>query len=143
MVSRGFRNTEVAMASIFTKIIQGELPAFRIYEDEEVISFLTIDPIRAGHALIVPKVEIDSYMNVPEPHYSAVFQLAQKLGKAIQSATDCERVGLAVQGFEVRHFHLHLIPMWGPEDFDFRKAKRMDNEQLKLMQEKIVSRLRV
>lgn len=129
------------MASVFTKIIKGELPGFRIYEDDLVISLLTIDPIRAGHCMVIPKVEVDSYMHVPEPHYSAVFRTAQMVGKAITAATDCKRVGLAVQGFEVHHFHLHLIPMWGPEDFDFRKAKRMANEDLQKWQEKIVGRL--
>ena len=129
------------MASIFTKIIRGELPSFRLYENDLVLSFLTIEPIRAGHALVVPKVEIDSYLQVTDPHYSAVFSAAQVVGKAIQSATGCKRVGLAVQGFEVPHFHLHLIPMESPADFDFRKAKRMENDELKKIQERIVGKI--
>jgi histidine triad (HIT) family protein len=131
------------MASIFTKIINGELPAYRLFENELVIAFLTIDPIRPGHALIVPNVEVDSYMDVGSPHYQEVFRVAQELGKAIRTVTNCERVCLAVQGFEVRHFHLHLIPAMSPADFDFKKAKRAEPAELEAMQKRIQAKSRI
>lgn len=131
------------MASIFTKIILGELPSFKILENEHILAILTLDPIQPGHTIIFPKVEVDHFFDVPEPHYSAVSEAAQIIAKAIRTATGCKRVGVAVQGFEVQHYHLHLIPMWGTEDFDFRKAKRLPPEEMKAMQEKIVAKLKV
>lgn len=80
------------MASIFTKIINGEIPSFKIYEDEYVFAFLDIYPVQPGHTLIVPKVEVDYFVDVPEPYYSAVFQAAKKIAPALQQATDCQRV---------------------------------------------------
>lgn len=131
------------MASIFTKIINGELPAYRVFENELVIAFLTIDPIRPGHTLVVPKTEVDSYMDVGSKEYQEVFRVAQELGKAIRTVTNCERVCLAVQGFEVRHFHLHLIPAMSPADFDFKKAQRAEPHALEEMQQKIKAKARI
>jgi histidine triad (HIT) family protein len=131
------------MASVFTKIIAGELPSYKILENEHMLAILTLDPIQPGHTIIFPKKEIDHYLDVADPQYSAVFHAAQPIGRAIREATGCKRVGLAVQGFEVHHFHLHLIPMWGPEDFDFRKAKRLPSEEMKAVQEKIVGKLKL
>lgn len=131
------------MASVFTKIIAGELPAYRIFENDLVISFLTIDPINPGHTLIVPKTEVDSFMDVGSKEYQEVFRVAQFIGKAITTVTGCERVCLAVQGFEVRHFHLHLIPAWSPADFDFKKATRMAPAELEAMQAKIKAKLKI
>ncbi|HEY8279257.1 MAG TPA: HIT family protein [Bdellovibrionota bacterium] len=130
------------MASVFTKIIEGKLPSYKIFENEFCLAFLSIDPIHAGHTLIVPKVEIDHFVDVKDPYYSAVFAAAQTIGRAIHAATGCKRVGMAVQGFEVPHFHLHLIPLWETEDFDFRKAKRLPDAEMKAIQEKIVARLK-
>jgi len=131
------------MASVFTKIIRGELPSYKILETELVLAILTLDQIRAGHTIIFPKVEVDHFLDVGSPHYNAVFQAAQPIGRAIREATGCHRVGLAVQGFEVPHFHLHLIPMWGTEDFDFGKAKRLPSQEMKAVQENILSKLKI
>lgn len=131
------------MASVFTKIIRGELPSYKIYEDDHVFAFLSIDPIRAGHTLVVPKAEVDQFTDVPEPHYTDVFKAAKPLGRAILMATGCRRVGMAVQGFEVPHFHLHLIPLWGTEDFDFKKAKRLPDSEMKDVQAKILAKLKI
>jgi histidine triad (HIT) family protein len=130
------------MASVFTKIIRGELPSFKIFENEEVFAFLSIDPIRPGHTLIVPKVEIDQFTDLAEPHYSAVFAAAQPLGRAIRAATGCRRVGMAVQGFEVPHFHLHLIPLESPADFDFQNARRASMEDLAATQQRILAKIK-
>ena len=130
------------MASIFTKIIQGEFPCYKIYEYSQVLAFLSIDPINPGHTLVVPKVEVDHFMDVPKADFSAVFSAAQPIGRAIREATGCRRVGMAVQGFEVPHFHLHLIPLQGPEDFDFRKARRAPPEALAEMQKKVTAKIK-
>lgn len=131
------------MSSVFTKIIRGELPSYKILENEHILAILTLDPIQPGHTIIFPKVEIDHFFDVPEPHYSAVSEAAQPIARAIREATGCRRVGVAVQGFEVPHYHLHLIPMWGTDDFDFRKAKRRSPEEMKAAQEKILAKLKI
>lgn len=92
------------MTSIFTRIIQGEERSYRVYEDDLVFAFLTRDAIRLGHTLIVPKVEVDYFVEVPEPYYSAVFVAAKPLSKAIHAATGCRRVGTVIPGWDVPHF---------------------------------------
>lgn len=129
------------MASIFTRIIAGELPSFKVYEDEHVFAFLDINPIFVGHTLIVPKVEVDYFADVPEPHYSAVFRTAKRLAPAIQDATGCKRVGLTVIGLEVPHFHLHLVPMWQVGDLNFRNSRKADPAELKKMHAELVKRV--
>lgn len=129
------------MASIFTKIIQGELPCHKIYEDDLVIAFLTIEPIQPGHTLVVPKIEVDKFYDVDEPHYSEIFKVAKPLSKAIEKVTGCKRVGAMIQGMEVPHTHLHLVPMYDPSDLNFQKAKADSQEELAAMAEKIKSAL--
>tara|TARA_B100000925_G_scaffold291275_1_gene278778 strand:+ start:2787 stop:3179 length:393 start_codon:yes stop_codon:yes gene_type:complete len=129
------------MGSIFTKIINNELPAYRVLENDKVISFLTIEPIHPGHTLVIPKTEVDHWMDVPEDEYQEVYYQAKRIGKAIQKVTNSTRVAQAVVGLEVPHFHLHLIPMWQPSDLDFKKATPATSNDLKLMQEKILSEL--
>lgn len=129
------------MASIFSKIIQGQIPSYKIYEDEHVYAFLDINPINPGHTLIVPKTEVDYYVDVPEPYYSAVFRAAKKIGQAIHDATDCKRVGLTVLGWDVPHFHLHVVPMFGVGELDFRRAKKIPETEMKKMQVEIVRRI--
>ena len=125
------------MASIFTKIIRGELPCYKVFESELVIAFLARDSIQLGHTLIVPKVEVDHFLDVPEPYYSAVFSAAKPLGRAIQSATGSLRVGTLIAGWDVPHFHFHVVPMNGPEDLDFKRAKVYSPESFVQMQGKI------
>lgn len=129
------------MASIFTRIIKGELPAYKIYEDELVIAILALDQVNLGHTLVIPKLEVDSFMDLPEPHYTAVFQLAKTLSLAIRKATDCPRVGTIIAGFEVPHFHYHLIPAWGIPDLNFARARRRTDEEMRTILEKIKSHL--
>ena len=129
------------MPSIFTKIINNELPAYRIFENDKIISFLTIEPIHPGHTLVIPKTEVDHWMDVPSDEYQEVYTQAKNIGKAIKNITGSTRVAQAVVGLEVPHFHLHLIPMWSPSDLDFKKAKRASDEELTSMQEKLTSNL--
>lgn len=129
------------MATLFTKIIRGEIPSFKIYENEHVFAFLDINPVNAGHTLIVPKVEVDHFLDCPEPHYSAVFAAAKVIGQALQRVTGCPRVGSAIVGFEVPHFHYHLVPLWSLRDLDFSRGKKAAPEELKAIQEKILAAL--
>jgi histidine triad (HIT) family protein len=99
------------MSTIFTKIINGEIPSYKIYEDDYTYSFLDIKPFHLGHTLVVSKIEVDYFVDVPEPYYSAVFQTAKKIAPAIQKATKTERIGTLIEGLEVPHFHYHLIPI--------------------------------
>jgi len=125
------------MASVFTRIIQRELPSFRVYENEHVLAFLARDAIHLGHTLIVPKIEVDYFIDVPEPYYSAVFAAAKPLGRAIHEATSCKRVGVLVAGWDVPHFHCHLIPMFDYEDLEPRRAKPFSPAENTDMQRRI------
>ena len=127
------------MTTLFARIISGEITSYKIYEDEYTYAFLDIFPQTAGHTLIVPKCEIDHFADVPEPYYTAIFQTAKKLTPAIQKATDCIRVCTAFIGYEVPHCHYHLIPTRAIEDMNHSNAQKADPEDLKSMQEKIIS----
>lgn len=125
------------MPSVFTMIIQRELPCHLVHEDDETIAFLARDSIRLGHTLVVPKVEVDHFLDVPEPHYSAVWSVTKRVGKAIQQVTGCTRVGTMTLGWDVPHFHHHLVPMWGMGDVDFRAAKVFPDDEYAGMAEKL------
>jgi histidine triad (HIT) family protein len=127
------------MASIFTRILHGELPAYRIYEDEYMFAILALDQVNLGHTLVIPKLEVDSFMDLPEPYYSAVFKNAQTIARAIKEATGCPRVGTIIAGFEVPHFHYHLIPAWSIPDLSFSRAQRRSEGEMLDIQKKIVS----
>lgn len=129
------------MASIFTRIIAGELPAFKVFEDEWTLAILALDQVNPGHTLMIPKIEVDHWWQVPEPHYSHLQTQAQRVGKAQMKAFGCPRVGTLVAGFEVPHFHLHLIPAWSIPDLDFRRAKRLTNDQMAEILSKLKSHL--
>lgn len=129
------------MASIFTRIIRGELPCYKIHEDAETISILTIEPIHLGHTMVIPKMEVNHWFDVPPDIYTQVGLNAQKIAKAIKEATGCPRVGTIVAGFEVPHYHLHLVPAWSIPDLDFKKATKRPEEQMKAIQQKIISYL--
>jgi len=130
------------MPTIFSKIIQGELPCYKIFEDQYTFAFLDIKPHNLGHTLLVPKIEVGDYKDVPEPYYSAVFQNAKTIGRAIQKATNCLRVGLVVHGMGVPdHFHLHLIPMFHVGDLNTDKASSRSEAEMKRIQQQIVANL--
>ncbi len=127
------------MATIFTKIINGEIPCYKIYEDEYTFAFLDIYPVQPGHILIVPKIEVDYFVDVPEPYYSAVFQSAKKISSALQKATWCVRVATMILGYEVPHFHYHLIPSSSLSDVIFAQKVPVTQDDLVSMQQKITS----
>jgi histidine triad (HIT) family protein len=127
--------------SIFLQIISGKIPSYKIFENDHVFAFLTKDAIQLGHSLIVPKVEIDYFVDVPEPYYSAVYTAAKPLARAIHQATGCKRVGTIVAGWDVPHFHYHLVPMFDYFDLDPKRAKQFSHNENKRIQEKILSLL--
>ena len=118
------------MSTLFTKIIAGEIPSFKIYEDEYVFAFLDIFPQKLGHTLIVSKGEYDHFSDVPEPYYSRIFEVAKKLSPAIQKATKCNRVCASFVGYEIPHCHYHLIPTFSIEDANFSSVDRASDEEL-------------
>ena len=128
--------------SLFTKIINGELPSYKIHEDDKTFSFLALDQVNLGHTLVIPKQEIINWFEVPADIYTQVGLNAQKIAKAIQKATDCPRVGVMVAGFEVPHYHMHVIPAWGIPDLDFKRAQRRTENEMKEIQQKIISFLK-
>lgn len=111
------------MATIFTKIIKGEIPCYKIAEDENYFAFLDINPLAEGHTLIVPKVEVDYIFDLDPETLGGMMTFAQKVAKKIGSVIDCKRVAVVVLGLEVPHAHIHLIPLNQESDVDFRKPK--------------------
>lgn len=128
--------------TIFEKIISGEIPCYKIYEDDYTFAFLDISPQVLGHTLIVPKKATDYVLDVEEPEYSEVFKTAKKIGKAIHEATGCKRVGMVVAGYGVPHFHLHLVPTNNLGDLDYKKAHKESDDRMQKMAEKIRSLLK-
>ncbi len=110
------------MASIFTKIINGELPGHFIWKDEVCVAFLTIAPLKPGHALIVPRAEVDSWTDLEPDVMKHLTGVAQAVGRALDKAYQPEKVGLVILGLEVRHVHLHVSCIWKPTDLDFGNA---------------------
>lgn len=129
------------MASIFTKIINGEIPCYKIAEDDDFIAFLDINPNAKGHTLCVPKKEVDKVMDLDEVTYMALMAFSRKVGKAIEAAIDCKRVGLTVIGLEVPHVHVHLIPLNKMGDATFQHKIALKEEEFENIAEKIKSKL--
>ncbi len=130
------------MASIFTKIINGELPCYKIYEDESILAFLALDQVNPGHTLVICKEEVNHWTEVPSEVYAHLHKVSQVIGKAVLKASKAPRVGQMVAGFEVPHYHLHLIPAWSIPDLDFKKARRLSDSEMKQIQADIKSHLR-
>ncbi|WP_406724529.1 HIT family protein [Streptomyces sp. GD-15H] len=110
------------MPTLFTKIINGELPGRFVWTDDRAVAFLTIAPVTAGHTLVVPREEIDDWTTVEPDLMSHLMVVSGRIGAAVRRAFDAPRAGLVVAGFEVPHCHLHVFPAWGLDDFDFRRA---------------------
>ena len=111
------------MASIFTKIINGEIPSYKIAEDENHFAFLDIFPTAKGHTLVIPKHEVDNLFDLPENEYLELQKFARKVAKAIEKTIPCNRVGVTVIGLDVPHAHIHLIPINKLSDISFEKEK--------------------
>jgi len=111
------------MASIFTKIIQGEIPSYKIAEDENFYAFLDINPLAKGHTLVVPKMEVDYIFDIEDAYLKEYFAFSKKVARGIDKVIACKRVGVAVVGLEVPHAHIHLIPLNTIYDIDFKQPK--------------------
>ena len=130
------------MASIFSRIIAGEIPSYKVAEDSENYAFLDINPLTAGHTLCVPKVETDYLFDLPAERLTSLTLFAQKVAKAQKAATGCKRVGVAVLGFDVAHAHIHLVPMESEADLNFRKERvKLSEEEMKAIAAKIASKV--
>lgn len=111
------------MASIFTKIIQGDIPCFKVAEDDNYFAFLDINPLAKGHTLVIPKQEVDYLFDLDDETYLGLMAFAKKVGAAIEKTIDCERIGVAVIGLEVPHAHVHLCPLNGVNDLNFSNPR--------------------
>ena len=126
------------MASIFSKIIKGEIPAHRVAETEDFLAFLDIMPLREGHVLVIPKKEVDNLFDLDEETYIGLQLFAKIVAEAIQKAFECKKVGVAVVGLEVPHAHIHLIPIDAVSDMNFEREKlKPSQEDLAAAAEKI------
>jgi len=106
------------MSTIFSKIISGEVPSYKIYEDDYVCAFLDINPIQKGHVLVVPKVEVDQFFNVDEKMFDHMMHRVRYIAQVMKAQLKCERVCVFIEGFGIPHAHVHLVPANKPEDFD-------------------------
>ncbi len=111
------------MASVFTRIVNGEIPSYKVAETEHCYAFLDINPLKEGHTLVIPKKEVDYLFDLDEALYSELMLFARKVAAAVRAAVPCKRVGVAVLGMEVPHAHIHLVPLDTEGDLDFRKQK--------------------
>ncbi len=125
------------MASIFTKIINNEIPAYKVAEDDQFIAFLDVNPNAMGHTLCVPKEEIDKIFDMGEHLYLQLMQFSRKVAIAVEKTVPCKRVGMAVVGLEVPHVHVHLIPLNDMDDMRFSKKVSMTTEEFNALAEAI------
>ena len=129
------------MASIFTKIINGEIPCYKIAEDEDFFAFLDINPNAAGHTLCVPKKEVNKLFDLDEETYMGLMSFSRKIGRAIEAALTCKRVGMTVIGLEVPHVHVHLIPLHSMANATFQHKESLTADEFEAIAQKIRSRL--
>ena len=128
--------------SIFSKIIAGEIPSYKIAENEKFYAFLDIFPLVEGHTLVVPKTEIDNMFDLSDDYLQELLVFARPIAKAIERSFKCNRCGLSVIGLEVPHAHLHLVPINSANDLNFTRSKlKLSEEQLRKAQQKIVDKL--
>ncbi len=131
------------MSSIFTKIINGEIPSYKIAENDKFYAFLDINPLAKGHTLVIPKQEIDYIFDINDDLLSEMFVFAKKIAKAIEKSISCERIGVTVIGLEVPHAHIHLIPINSITDMDFSKTKLdLSTEEFLQIRDSIISNLK-
>jgi histidine triad (HIT) family protein len=128
--------------TIFSKIVSGEIPAYKLAENDRFFAFLDIFPLREGHTLVIPKVEIDRLFDLPDEYLAGMLLFAKPIALAIERAFDCNRCGLSVVGLEVPHAHLHLVPVDEADDLNFTRPKlTLSPEQLRSSQERILRHL--
>tara|TARA_B100000767_G_scaffold81682_1_gene78565 strand:+ start:2831 stop:3220 length:390 start_codon:yes stop_codon:yes gene_type:complete len=129
------------MSSVFSKLIAGKIPCYKIAEDEHHIAFLDVNPNAIGHTLCVPKIEVDRIFDMDEKAYSALMQFSRTVALGLQKVVSCKRIGMTVIGLEVPHTHVHLIPLNNMEDATFGKKISLNSKQMSALAEKISASL--
>ena len=129
------------MSSIFTKIVNGEIPCYKIAEDENYLAFLDVNPNTTGHTLCIPKQEINKIFDMEEDLYLGLMKFSRKVAKAVEKTVPCKRIGLAVVGLEVPHTHVHLIPLHDMDDMRFQRKVSLTNEEFEELTKAIQSNL--
>lgn len=129
------------MSSIFTKIVNGEIPAYKIAEDDRYLAFLDVNPNAKGHTLCIPKQEINKIFDMEEDHYLGLMQFSRKVAKAIEKTVPCKRIGVAVVGLEVPHVHVHLIPLHDMDDMRFQRKVALTKEEFESLAQQIQEQL--
>jgi histidine triad (HIT) family protein len=129
------------MASIFTKIVNGEIPCYKVAEDENYLAFLDVNPNAKGHTLCIPKQEINKIFDMEEEHYLGLMKFSRKVAKALEKSVECKRIGVAVVGLEVPHVHVHLIPLQDMDDMRFQRKTSLTPEEFQDLAKQIASNL--
>lgn len=130
------------MSTIFSKIVAGDIPAYKVAEDDNFLAFLDINPLAKGHTLVIPKKEKDYIFDIEDEEYQGLFLFAKKVAISIKKCIQCEKVGIAVLGLEVAHAHIHLVPINSIYDIDFKKPKlKLSEEEFKMIAERIASKM--
>ncbi len=128
--------------TIFSKIINGDIPCHKIAENEKFIAFLDIEPLVTGHVLVVPKTEVDKIFDVPDDYLAAMLVFAKPIAKAIEKVFECNRCGISVIGLEVPHAHMHLVPLNSANDLNFTRPKmKVSQDELKAVHDKLKAAL--
>jgi histidine triad (HIT) family protein len=126
------------MATIFTKIVKGEIPCHKVAENDKFLAFLDINPLAVGHTLVIPKKEKDYIFDIDDAQYQELFLFAKNVALAVENVIPCQRIGIAVVGLEVPHAHIHLVPLQTVYDIDFKKPKlKIPPEEFELIAQKI------
>ena len=119
------------MPSIFTKIVKGEIPSYRVYEDQNFLAFLDINPLKKGHTLVIPKKEVDYIFDIDSKEYQNLWNTAKKIALGMEKVIECNRISIVVMGLEVPHAHIHLIPLDSMQDIDFLQPKlNISNDEM-------------
>ncbi|THF48794.1 HIT family protein [Flavobacterium supellecticarium] len=129
------------MSSIFTKIINGEIPCHKVAEDDNFLAFLDINPNAKGHTLCIPKTEINKIFDMEEDHYLELMRFSRKVAKALEKTVACKRIGMAVVGLEVPHVHVHLIPLQDMDDMRFQRKTSLTQQQFEELAQAIAGNL--
>ena len=130
------------LMTIFSKIIRGQIPCYKIAENEKFFAFLDVYPLVEGHTLVVPKIEVDKFFDVPDDYLGKMLLFAKPIAKAIEKAFDCNRCGISVVGLEVPHAHMHLVPINFADDLNFTRPKlKVSLDELKAAEQKILEYL--